>query len=205
MVKTVTSNFEVKFNFRININAVKQIIKTKISMRTKRFLVCMLCSLSLVFCMYGAKKYKWEYNSKVPEVYTTAQGQQGKQIVKAWAIAGNADKAIIQAKMDAVSAALFNGIGYDASTHGMGVSNLPPLVSHKQYEENQKLFDDFFRKGDFLNYVNDVNSDYPTGENNMSVPGGRRVGINLTIDYKRLHEWLRENGIEKGIGNHFSN
>lgn len=171
----------------------------------KRLLISVLFTLTLFLNVSGAKKYKWEYNSSVPEVYTTAQGQQGKQIVKAWAIAGNADKAIIKAKMDAVSAALFNGIGYDPSTHGMGVANLPPLVSPQQYEENKDLFNNFFKKGDFLKYVNDVNSAYPTGENNMSVPGGRRVGVNLTIDYKGLHSWLQENGIEKGLGKHFSN
>lgn len=174
-------------------------------MMSKRLLVSMVFSLSLALCMFGAKKYKWEYNSKVTEVYTTAQGQNGKQIVKAWAIGRNADKAIIQAKMDAIDAALFTGIGYDASTHGMGVANLPPLVSFQQYEENKALFDNFFKMGLFLNYVSNVNSSYPTGENNMAVSGGRKVGINLIIDYKGLHEWLRENGIEKGVGNHFSN
>ena len=174
-------------------------------MMTKRVVISVLFFLTLVFCANGAKKYKWEYSSKVPEVYTTAQGQQGKQIVKAWAIAGNADKAIIQAKMDAVSAALFNGIGYDKSTHGMGVSTLYPLVTPQQYEENKDLFNNFFKYGDFLKYVNDINSSYPTGENNVAVPGGRKVGVNLTIDYKGLHDWLQENGIEKGIGKHFSN
>ena len=171
----------------------------------KRLLTIVVFSLILVFSVNGAKNYKWEYNSKVPEVYTTAQGQQGKQIVKAWAIAKNADKAIIQAKMDAVSAALFNGIGYDQSTHGMGVANLPPLVTPKQYEENKDLFDNFFKKGDFLNYVNDINSAYPTGENNIAAPGGRKVGVNLMIDYKGLHNWLQVNGIEKGLNKHFSN
>ena len=171
----------------------------------KRRLFSVLCVVALTFSMLGAKKYKWEYNSRVPEVYTTAQGQKGKQIVKAWAIAGNADKAILQAKMDAVSAALFNGIGYDQATHGMGVSNLPPLVTPQQYEENKELFDNFFRKGEFLNYVSNVNSTYPSGENNMVVPGGRKVGINLTIDYKGLHGWLRENGVEKGLDQYFSN
>lgn len=174
-------------------------------MNLKRIFWSALFLIALVFNVSGAKKYKWSYNSHVPEVYTMAQGQQGKQIVKAWAIAGNADKAIVQAKMDAVSAALFNGIGYDASTHGMGVANLPPLVSPNQYEENKNLFENFFKKGEFLNYVSEVNSAYPTGENNMAVAGGRRVGINLSIDYRGLHEWLKQNGIEKGLGNHFSN
>ena len=171
----------------------------------RKLLISIILVLTLIFPVEAAKKYKWEYNSRVPEVYTTAQGQQGKQIVKAWAIAGNADKAILQAKMDAVSAALFNGIGYDQATHGMGVSNLPPLVSPQQYEENKELFDNFFKKGEFLNYVSNINSTYPSGENNMVVPGGRKVGINLAIDYKGLHNWLRENGVEKGLDQYFSN
>ena len=174
-------------------------------MNLKKQLLFLLLMLSVAVFSADAKKYKWKYGERVPEVYTTAQGQNGRQIVKAWAIAGSADKAIIQAKIDAVSAALFNGIPYDESTHGMGVANLPAMITPNQYEENKALFDNFFKKGVFLNYVNNVNSSYPSGENNMSVPGGRRVGINLTIDYRGLHKWLQENGIEKGVGNHFKN
>ena len=165
-------------------------------------IICLIASMCCITA--NAKKYKWQYESAV-EVYTTGQGQNRTQLVKAWAVKGSADKAIEQAKMDAVSAALFKGIPFDASTHGMGVSNLKPLVNQQQYEENQKLFEEFFKKGEFMNYVRTVNSAYPSGENNIQVPGGRRVGVNLVVDYPGLLNWLQQNGIIKGLGNHFSN
>ena len=56
-----------------------------------------------------------------------------------------------------------------------------------------------------MNYVRTVNSAYPSGENNIQVPGGRRVGVNLVVDYPGLRNWLQQNGIIKGLGNHFSN
>lgn len=171
----------------------------------KVFKIALFFLMATVFCFSAqAKKYKWSYDAPV-EVYTVGQGQNRTQLVKAWAIKGSADKAIEQAKMDAVSAALFKGIPFDASTHGMGVSNLKPLVSAEQYQENKTLFDEFFKKGVFLNYVRPVNSAYPSGENNMQVPGGRRVGVNLVVDYPGLRNWLQQNGIIKGLGDHFKN
>lgn len=162
--------------------------------------------LSILCCPYGAaKKYKWTYGDHTLQVFTTGQGKNRTQLVKVWAVSKSADKAIEQAKMDAVEAALFTGIGFDESTHGMGVSNLPALVSTEQYRENETLFQEFFKKGEFLSYVHEVNSTYPSGENNIVVPGGRRVGINLVIDYPALRKWLEDNGIGKGLGNYFRN
>lgn len=169
----------------------------------KNLTICILCLLAmLVTFTADAKKYKW-IPGEMTEVYTTGQGANRTQLVKAWAVAKSADKAIVKAKMDAVTAALFNGIGYDQSTHGMGVSNLPPLVKPEEYAANEKLFREFFKKGEFLKYVREVNSAYPTGENNMKVDGGRRVGVNLVIDYPGLRKWLKENNVTKGLGGHF--
>lgn len=152
-----------------------------------------------------AKKYKWTYNDHPSEVYTLGVGQNGRQLVKTWAIGKNANKAILQAKMDAVSAALFCGISPDPSTNGMGVANLPALVSRNVYEANKEKFIKFFTTGEFLNYVNNINSDYPTGENNLALDGGNRlVGINLSLDYRGLKEWLMEKDIIKGVGGHFN-
>lgn len=165
--------------------------------------------ISLLVCLCvmpaSAKKYKWAYGDRALQVYTTGQGKNRTQLVKAWAVAKSADKAIEQAKMDAVTAALFTGIGFDEKTHGMGVSNLQPLVTDAQYRENENLFQEFFKKGNFLQYVREVNASYPSGENNVSVPGGRRVGINLVLDYPALRKWLEGNGITKGLGSHFRN
>lgn len=172
-------------------------------MATKKNLLLITLLTFLAILPIEAKKYKWTYRSSNPEVYLLSQGQNGRQLVKVWAVAGNADKAIEKAKMEAIDAALFYGIPYDPSTHGMGVSNLNPLVTPEQYEKNADLFQNFFKKGDFLKFVRNVNSSYPTGENNMSVPGGRRVGINLNIDYNGLNLWLEDVGIKKKLGDHF--
>jgi len=174
-------------------------------MRNLKFIIICLLACISVMPDAAAKKYKWSYGSHALEVYTTGQGAGRTQLVKAWAVAKNADKAIEQAKMDAVTAALFTGIPFDARTHGMGVSNLQPLVKEEQYREYQTLFDDFFKKGDFMQFVRDVNSAYPSGENNVSVSGGRRVGVNLVVDYPGLRYWLEQNGITKGLGGHFRN
>ncbi|MDE6235877.1 MAG: hypothetical protein K2M56_09025 [Muribaculaceae bacterium] len=172
----------------------------------KRFATVILAIVALLCVMpASAKKYKWTYGDHVCEVYTTGQGKNHTQLVKAWAVAKSADKAIEQAKMDAVTAALFSGIGFDEKTHGMGVSNLRPLVTGDQYREHEGLFQEFFKQGTFLQYVKEVNSAYPSGENNMACPGGRRVGINLVVDYPALRHWLEENGVIKGLGGHFRN
>lgn len=165
-------------------------------------LVCLLtCMVSL---NVDAKSYKFKYADHAYQVYTTGVGQNGRQLVKAWAKGGSADKAMDNARVDAVAAALFTGISPDESTHGMGVANLPALITKQQYEANKKLIDKFFKKGEFMRYVRDLNTSYPSGENNMSCPGGRRVGINLEIDYPGLRKWLEEKGIKKGVGSYFN-
>ncbi|MDE5653469.1 MAG: hypothetical protein K2I48_08410 [Muribaculaceae bacterium] len=173
----------------------------------KQLNLILLLILGIVFGsgVVEAKKYKWAYGGAY-EVYTTGQSSNGAQLVKAWAVAKNADKAIDQAKMDAVSAAFFTGIAYDVEeTHGMGVATLPALVNSQQYRDNEQLFMEFFKTGEFLRYVSSVHSSYPTGENNVAVPGGRRVCVSLKIDYPGLKRWLEVNGIKKSIGDYFKN
>lgn len=179
-------------------------MKYDIIRKSARVIMCMVLAVVLGAIPCAAKKYKWSYGGTT-EVYTTGQGAGRTQLVKSWAVGGNADKAIEKAKMNAVDAALFVGIPFDASTHGMGVSNLTPLVTQKQYKEHENLFIEFFKKGTFMQFVREVNSAYPTGENNMKVDGGRRVGVNLVVDYPGLRNWLKENGITKGLDSHFKN
>ena len=169
-------------------------------------------SLSLVVlliccCAFPAlaKKYKWTYGEHPLLVYTTGQGKNRTQLVKAIAVAKNADKAILQAKMDAVEAALFTGIGFDESTHGMGVSNLQPLVSKEQYEANEAFFKEFFKQGTFMRFVREINANYPSGQNNMAVPGGRRVAVSLVLDYPSLRKYMEDSGITKGLSSRLRN
>ncbi len=46
-------------------------------------IICLIASMCCITA--NAKKYKWQYESAV-EVYTTGQGQNRTQLVKAWAV-----------------------------------------------------------------------------------------------------------------------
>ena len=164
----------------------------------------LITTLLLQICIPAqAKKYKFKFDSHPIEIYTIGRGTSNSHLVKAWGVGKNADKAIDQAKIDAVVAAFFNGISPDASTHGMGAATLAPLTDSQHYLDNKETFDTFFKSGHFLQYVTPVNSSYPSGENNLGVPGGRRVGINLRLDYNGLRKWLEDKHIIKGFGNYF--
>jgi hypothetical protein len=145
------------------------------------------------------RKYKFDLNHDYM-VVQTASASQGK-LVKAWAYGKNADKAIEQAKMDAVAAAFFTGI--QPAMDGQGVGTLPPLVNQSKYAEYESFFTKFFTEGEFMNYVREVNSAYPSGENNVNTPQGQRVGINLVLYYDELRQMLEKNGICKSLDDFF--
>lgn len=82
------------------------------------------------------------------------------QILKSLGVAGSPDKAIDMAMQDAVAACIFTGV------EGNEIAGkIPPLVADRSvYEEHKQFFDTFFKKGEFLQYVKNANTGYPTGE-----------------------------------------
>jgi hypothetical protein len=168
-------------------------------MGLKRIVVFLLIVLVGASSGTAKRKYKFDLNHDYM-VVQTASAAQGK-LVKAWAYGKSADKAIEQAKMDAVAAAFFTGI--QPAMDGQGVGTLPPLVDQAGYVEYESFFTKFFTEGEFMNYVREVNSAYPSGENNVSTPQGRRVGINLVLYYDELRQMLEANGIRKSLDDFF--
>ena len=146
----------------------------------------------------SAKSYKFDINRSY-EVQIVRVAQQGTKFLKVWAVAGSADKAIIQAKQDAVAACIFTGV------EGNEIAgNIPPLTKGRaDYEKNKDFFDKFFKQGAFLNYVKNVNSEYPTGENNVATDGGRKVGIYVVVMYDNLRALLEKEGIAKSLKSYF--
>lgn len=166
---------------------------------------CILTALILLLLSdnaVSAKSYKLKLDH-TPKVEMTGVASKG-YFIKAWGTASNADKAIDQARIDAVAAALFYGIEPSRSARGNGVAQLPSLMKRSDYDSNKAFFDNFFKKGSFLQYINDVNSSYPTGQDNVKTPDGRRVGIEFTIDYDGLRSFLQENGLLKKLNDHFN-
>lgn len=166
----------------------------------KRILFFFL-ALFMVAGVSNAKSYKFEFKHTY-NVYQIQTGRNGVKVVEAWAIAKNADKAIDQCKMDAVAAAIFTGI--PVAEGAMGVSPIPPLLDAAAYDANKAWFDEFFKKGRFMEFVSEINSTYPTGENNIQCPGGRKVTILLGVREEELRKFLEENGLKKKLSDHFN-
>lgn len=179
-------------------------MKTQIDKTSFLKRLCSALMLALIIAMPAAAKKKYKFDTE--HSYSVMQinsAKQGTVMVKAWAVDKNPDKAIEQAKMDAVAAILFTGANPDPRKAGMGISGVRALSSKTDYMNHKEFFDNFFTSGDFMMYVQDINADYPSGENNIKVPKGRKVGINLIILYDALRKLLEENGIIESLDSHF--
>lgn len=81
---------------------------------------------------------------------------------------------------------------------------IPPLVnSFDVYEQHKVFFDTFFKKGQFLQYVKNVNAGYPFGEDNVQTSKGRKVGIYVVVMYDELRKLLENEGIVKRLNDYF--
>ncbi len=166
----------------------------------KNVLIVLLC-VATVSIQMQAKTYKYKFEPPF-EIEQVRVAKQGLKFVQSWAECKNADKAIILAKQNAVAAMLFTGI---SSNDVMGAGVVPPLFLEgtSAYEKHKDYFDNFFKKGEFLKYAIDVNSTYPTGQNNIQTPKGRKVGIYLQLLYDDLRNRLIDEGMIKAMGDQF--
>ena len=150
----------------------------------------------------AAKKYPFdmEHSYSVQQI-RVAQDQS--RFLKVFAVAGNADKAITQALQDAVACCIFQGLPAAESTTGHNATAVPALCPGgvNDYQAHKEYFDRFFTEGDFLQYVENSNTRYPSGENNLKVKGGRRVGVYVQLKVKQLRQRLEQDGIIKSLDN----
>lgn len=147
------------------------------------------------FTSADAKRYSFKIDSQ-REVYVCRSAKTGFKMVEVIAYGRNADKAIDKAKMDAVVALTFFGAS------GTGEMESVPAIllgGRKEYDNNRKFFDKFFKKGQFMSYVEDVNSGYPTGSNNIKTSRGRRVRIILLVDWNGLAKYYKEAGLKTAV------
>ncbi len=149
----------------------------------------------------AAKRYKIDLDHHTT-VEMTGVSSEG-YFVKAWAVAKNADKAMEQARIDAVLAAIKTGIKPASGAQGAGVANLPALMTEENFDKHFIEIADFLASGDFLDFVKDVSSTYPKGADNVKTPNGRKVGLSLVLDYSGLRSELQKRGWTKGLNDHF--
>lgn len=162
----------------------------------------LLIGLLAVMATASAKKYPFDMNHSY-NVQQIRVAQDESRLVKTWGEAKNADKAIDRALQDAVACCIFMGIDALVTTSGHNAEAIPPLCPEgiSAYQKHKEYFDKFFKNGDFLLYAVNTNSRYPTGENNVKVKNGRRVGIYAQLKVKQLRQRLEQDGIIKSLDN----
>lgn len=136
--------------------------------------------------------------SSTYEIQQIRVAQNGSRFVKVWAVAKNADQAIDEAMKSAVEACLFKGIEANSIA-----GYLPPLCPDgiDSYRDHKDYFDNFFDSKEYLHYVTRANSHYPTGEDNISYQGQRRVGIYVQLKVSELRHKIENDGIIKSFDN----
>ncbi len=165
-------------------------------MGKKNYIVVILTALLLLPINLEAKKYRFAIDSH-REVYVSYSTDKGKKMLKVITYGKSADAAIEQAMVDAVSALTFDGAS------GQGEMEGCPAVllnGREDYKQSPSFFDNFFKKGDFLKYVEKVNKEtYPSGLNNVKTEKGRRIQILLIVDWKGLADYFKEKGYKTAV------
>ena len=142
-----------------------------------------------------AKKYPFKIDS-LREVYVSRSSSPGTKMLTVVAYGRTTDSAIEQAMLDAVVALAFDGaVGKNE------MENCPAVLlnGRETYKDNQVFFDNFFKNGDFLKYVDKVNTSFPSGANNVKTKKGRRVQILLIVNWNGLADYFRKAGYKTAI------
>lgn len=129
------------------------------------------------------------------EVTTTDVGQNGTKCLKVWGFGKKVDKAVEQAKKNAVHACLFRGCP------GSATARATPAIFANQGKgqaasDNIDYFYDFFEtNGDYIQFVNITTDGVPSGQDRREVKGGYKVAIHVQVMYDNLREKMKNDGI----------
>ena len=117
----------------------------------------------------------------------------GTKNVKVSGEAKKKDAAIERAGMNAIHAAIFQGL--PGGSNGQPTPALYP--STQPSADHMKYFDDFFNSGQYTNYLTQVAN--PSGKDMTEIKGGLRVKVEIQVMFDKLRSDLVAAGIIKGI------
>ena len=131
------------------------------------------------------------------EATTISVGQNGTKNLKVWGYGKKIDKAIEQAKKNAVHACLFMGV--PGASNAMATPAIFKNQGNAQVlNENFDYFYDFFENNEeYLQFVNITTDGYPSGQDRREVKGGYKVAINVQVMYDNLREKMKADGLLK--------
>jgi hypothetical protein len=123
-------------------------------------------------------------------------GKEGTKLWKIWGYGKKPDAAILQAKRNAVHAAIFKGV-----YTGTCPKTEPLLTDPGAEEKNQDYFDNFFRiGGKYLDFVALTGDGM---EERVKVGRQYKVAVIVSVMYSQLRRELENAGIVKSLNNGF--
>lgn len=134
------------------------------------------------------------------EVSTIQVGTEGTKYIKVWGYGKKVDRAIVQAKKNAIHACLFRGIP------GNGTSMATPAIIRDPniLENNADYFYEFFETaGAYLQFVNVTTDGIPSGQDRREVKGGYKVAIKVQVMYDNLKAKMEADGFATKLNSGF--
>lgn len=122
-------------------------------------------------------------------------GSEGSNLLKVYSYGKNYDKAVKQAKHDAVHDILFKGI-----VGSNGCANQPAMVKPQEQVANQAFFDEFFKKGEYLRFVNISNDGSIGATDRLKVGSMYKIGVTVSVQKDALRKYLEQAGVIKPLG-----
>jgi hypothetical protein len=164
----------------------------------KRTLIVVLVILSAwpAFPQSKSKKKLAGYTIDNYEAECVGVGKEGTKLWKIWGYGKKPDDAILQAKRNAVHAAIFKGV-----YTGKCPKTEPILTDPGAAEKNSAYFDEFFKNGG--KYLDFVALSGDGMEERVKVGKQYKVAIVVSVMYDRLRKELESAGIARSLNNGF--
>lgn len=165
-------------------------------MSNYKLIVC-FAVLIACFSAKGIAQKKGEFTIGNIEVQFIRTGVEGTVLFKVFSYGKNYDKALENAKPNAVKAVIFKGIpGSDISI---------PLVNEYELSTSQRqFFEDFFKSGNYLNYVSISGDGSVDPSDVLKVKRGQyKVGVVVSVQKTTLRKYLEELGIVRALDSGF--
>ena len=167
----------------------------------KKLLFAILALVSLI--MYSRDKKEPQvifgpnYNYQVQSSGTAVAGTRTFMV---WGIGKNVDKAVENAKRDAVAVCIFRGVPAE-----FGGQLTPALCKDSEAEQNNLIyFNHFFAKdGPYLGFVNAITQGKPTGADIRKIKNGYKVAIYVQVMYDNLKKQLIYDKIIQSLNSGF--
>ncbi|MFR9513618.1 MAG: DUF6175 family protein [Rikenellaceae bacterium] len=132
-------------------------------------------------------------------VETIKVGSDGTKHVKVMGFGKNEAAATINAKRNAVHAALFRGFPAANGANATPAIFTAANAVNDNQGDNQKYFNNFFSGNSYVQYVNSTTDGGASGADRVKVKGGYEVKIYVQVMYDNLRRSLESDGIVKAL------